>query len=125
MEEQIQTELLTFDKTVKVEDVKGWIGIEPEEWFKGNGVYCVEIGSRNEIESVVFYGQVTGLWIDDVNKHIEQSIECINNDETMDEDERVEQLEMVEQDVGIYVDESGFVDVGLTDEHSLLYFKVA
>lgn len=125
MEQKLQDELLTFDKTVAVEDVKGWIGIEPEEWFKGNGVYQIEIGSRNEIESVVFYGQVSGLWIDDVNKYIEESIECINNDESMDEDERAEQLEMVEADVGIYVDISGFVDVALTDEHSYLYFKVA
>lgn len=124
MEEQIQNELLTFDKTVTVDQVKGWTGLEPQEWFKGNGVYQIEIGSRCEVESVVFYGQISGLWIDDITKHIDQSIEFINNDETMDEDERAEQIEWVEKDVGIFVDESGFVDVMLTDEHSFLYFKV-
>lgn len=122
---QIQNELLTFDKTVSVDQVEGWTGMKPEEWFKGNGVYQVEIGSRCEIESVVFYGQISGLWTNDIEQSHNELLKSLDNDDTLQDGEREEQIESAEEFYCIFVDESGFVDVALTDEHSFLYFKVA
>lgn len=118
-------ELLTFEKTVTVDQVQGWTGLTVDEWFKGMGVYQVEIGSRCEVESVVFYGQVTGLMINDIEKNRQDTIEAVAKDETLEDGEAEEILQSNEEFYCISVDKDGFVDVCLSDEYSYLYFKVA
>lgn len=117
-------ELLTFEKTVTVDQVEGWTGLTVDKWFKGMGVYQVEIGSRCEVESVVFYGQVTGIVIDDLDKH-EEGTEQFIKENDFDQQEIDDLREADKEFLCIDVDKDGFVDVALTDEHSYLYFKVA
>lgn len=118
-------ELLSFDKTVTIKQVQDWTGLTVDKWFKGNGIYQIEIGSRCEVESVVFFGQVTGLMVNDIEQHRQLTKEAIDNDETLLDGEAEQMIESSEKFYCLSVDKDGFVDVALSDEYSMLYFKVA
>lgn len=101
-------DVIAFDKVVDVNVVNDWTGLTVDEWYKGKGVYTIEIGSRGEIESVDFHGQVTGLVID-----------------VLDIQQRLCEEDGVEDDFSyISKEDNGLVEVGLTDEHSFVYCSV-
>lgn len=101
-------DVINFDKTVTVDIVNDWTGLITTEWYKGSGVYEIEIGSRGEIESVVFYGKVSGVVTDvlDVQQHL-----C-------EEDNMEDEFSYISKE------DNGLVEVCVTDEHSYLYFDV-
>lgn len=115
--------LVKFTKKLSVEWVNETYGLTTEEWYKGTGLYMIEIGSRGEPGWLEYHGNVNEFQLKEAVDFINE----LNPADFEDEDDLENQKEYLEEYAGVddsSVDETGIVGVSDTEEEGQDWFLV-